>query len=146
MVILVTPSQLQGCLSPNPSVWLALQRVRRRGHPVALEALSLWSQQLQSGPDCLGAQKTSGRGVRAWPWGLRMVPLSSGLGTADLSQHPEPRSSCGESRHPHHWALRGATQGRPGILYEAAALPDAPHGWVRALAQRAVSLQDLKLH
>ena len=38
MVILVTPSQLQGRLSPNPSVWLALQRVRRRGHPVALEA------------------------------------------------------------------------------------------------------------
>lgn len=84
--------------------------------------------------------------VCAWPWRFQMVLLSSGLGTADLSQRPEPRSPFGESRRPHHWALRGTTQGRPGILYEAAALPAAPHGRVRVLAQCTVALQDLKLH
>lgn len=37
-----------------------------------------------------------------------MVLLSSGLGTADLSQRSEPRSPFGESRRPHHWAPRVA--------------------------------------
>ena len=54
--------------------------------------------------------------------GLQMVSLRSGLGTADLSQCPEPRSPCGESRHPHHWALRGAT--RITLVFCMKPLPD----------------------
>ena len=74
--------------------------------------------------------------------GLQMVPLSSGLGTADLSEHPEPRSPCGESRLSSPLGSQRGHQDNPGFLYEAA----APHGLVRALAQCTVSLQDLKLN
>ena len=64
------------------------------------------------------------------------LALSSGLGTADLSEHPEPRSPCGESRLSSPLGSQRGHQDNPGFLYEAA----APHGLVRALAQCTVSL------